>query len=172
MPAVLLPAVDVFEARVRNWGASDFVIVSPDAGGVKRAQQYARALGADIAVVTKQRLYADQATPQQVLGDIDGRTCIVVDDIASTGRTLAGAADALRLAGAKEIFGVFTHAVIAPGADDRLCAARFKHLLTSDSIPIPSKPWLEVVPIAPLLAQTVRSLLGDGEQEHLCGAGR
>jgi ribose-phosphate pyrophosphokinase len=83
MPAVLLPAVDVFAARIKNWGASDFVIVSPDAGGVKRAQQYARALGAAIAVVRKQRLHADEATPQQVLGDVDGRTCIVVDDIAA-----------------------------------------------------------------------------------------
>jgi ribose-phosphate pyrophosphokinase len=79
--------------------------------------------------------------------------------MASTGRTLTGAAEALRAAGARDVHAVFTHAVIAPGAAERLLAARFGRILTTDSIPI-SAPWLEVVPIAPLLARSVCELRG------------
>ena len=90
--------------------------------------------------------------------------CLVVDDMASTGRTLAGAAEVLRQAGAQEVHAVFTHAVMAPGAVDRLFAARFGKVLTSDSIPVSADPWLEVVPVAPLLARTVRYLHGEAER--------
>lgn len=109
----------------------------------------------------------DIAAPLQVLGDVEGRACLVVDDMASTGRTLAGAADALRQAGAKEVHAIFTHAVMAPGAVDRFCAAQFGKVLTSDSIPVSADPWLETVPIAPLMARTVRYLCGEGgESDH------
>jgi ribose-phosphate pyrophosphokinase len=82
--------------------------------------------------------------------------------MASTGRTLCAAATALREAGAGEVHAVFTHAVMAPGAADRLAAARFGRVVTTDSIPVSAGPWLEVVPIAPLLARTVRYLWGEG----------
>ena len=160
MPVTLLHAEDVFVTRIKDWGLPDLVIVSPDAGGMKRAQQYASAIGASVAVIAKQRLQPDVAKALQVLGQVRDRCCLIVDDMASTGRTLAAAADALRRAGASDIYGIFTHAVLAPGAEDRLIAAKFKKLLTSDSIPVSSKPWLEVVRTAPLIAEAVRFLLG------------
>jgi len=163
MPTTLLHAEEVFLPRVKSWGIRDLVLVSPDAGGLKRAQRYALALNATLAVIAKDRPRPDAAVPFQVLGNVKDRVCLVVDDMASTGRTLAGAADALRQAGAKEIHAVFTHAVMAPGAVDRLFAARFGRVLTSDSIPVSVDPWLEVVPIAPLLARTVRYLCGEAE---------
>jgi ribose-phosphate pyrophosphokinase len=162
MPATLLRAEEVFLPRVRDWGAHDLAVVAPDAGGLKRAQRYAAVLGAPLAVVAKGRPRPDVAAPLQVLGDVKGRACLVVDDMASTGRTLAGAADALRRAGAREAHAVFTHAVLAPGAVERLVAARFGKVLTTDSTPVAPAPWLEVVPVAPLLAQAVRSLGGEG----------
>jgi ribose-phosphate pyrophosphokinase len=162
MPATLLHAEDVFLPRVMSWGIRDLVIVSPDAGGLKRAQRYALALGAPLAVIAKSRPLPDAATPLQVLGEVEGQTCLVVDDMASTGRTLAGAADALRQAGAKEVHAIFTHAVMAPGAAQRLFAARFGKVLTTDSIPLSPDPWLEVVPIAPLLSGAVHFLCGEG----------
>jgi ribose-phosphate pyrophosphokinase len=162
MPATLLHAEEVFLPRIESWSIRDLVVVSPDAGGLKRAQRYALALGARLAVVTKERPHPDSATPLQVLGEIKNRACVVVDDMASTGRTLSGAADALREAGAREVHAIFTHAVMAPEAADRLFAARFGRVLTSDSIPVHADPWLEVVPIAPLLARTVRFLCGEG----------
>jgi ribose-phosphate pyrophosphokinase len=161
MPATLLHAEDVFLPRVERWGIRDLVVVSPDAGGMKRAQRFALAVNAGLAVIAKDRPRPDVAVPLQILGEVEGRACLVVDDMASTGRTLAGAADALRQAGAKEVHTLFTHPVMAPGAMDRIVAARFGRVLTTDSIPVSGDPWLEVVPIAPLLARTVRHLLGE-----------
>ncbi len=161
MPATLLHAEEVFLPRIKNWGIKDLIVVAPDAGGMKRAQRYALALNACLAVIAKDRPRPDVATPVQVLGDVKGRVCLVVDDMASTGRTLSGAAEALRQAGAREVHAVFTHAVMAPGAMDRLAASRFGKLLTSDSIPVTANPSLEVVPIAPLLAKTMRYLCGE-----------
>lgn len=156
MPATLLRAEDVFLPRIKSWGIQDLAIVAPDAGGMKRAQRYALALDAPLAVIAKDRPKPDVVAPLQVLGDVRGRTCVIVDDMASTGRTLTGAAQALRQAGAREVHAVFTHAVMAPGARERLLEARFGKLLTSDSIPLADNRWLEVASIAPLLAQTVR----------------
>jgi ribose-phosphate pyrophosphokinase len=163
MPATLLRADEVFLPRVKGWSVLDLVVVAPDAGGLKRAQRYALALDARLAVIAKDRPRPDAAVPLQVLGEVRDRVCLVVDDMASTGRTLAGAADALRHAGAQEVHAVFTHAVMAPGAVDRLAAARFGKVLTSDSTPVSPNPWLEVVPVAPLLARTVRYLCGESE---------
>ncbi len=159
MPATLLRADEVFLPQVKTWGISDLVIVSPDAGGLKRAQHYALELSAPLAVIAKNRPAADAAMVLQVLGDVRGRTCLIVDDMASTGRTLAGAAEALRQQGANEVHAIFTHAVMAPGALERLSAAPVGRLLTSDSIPLPQSPRLEVVRTAPLLASSVRNVL-------------
>jgi ribose-phosphate pyrophosphokinase len=164
MPATLLHADEVFLPRVKNWGIRDLVVVTPDAGGLKRAQRYALALDAPLAVIAKERPRPDATAPLQVLGEVKDRVCLIVDDMASTGRTMAGAADTLRQAGVKEVHAIFTHAVMAPGAVDRLVAARFGRVLTSDSIPVSAAPWLEVVPVAPLLARTVRYLYGEAER--------
>jgi ribose-phosphate pyrophosphokinase len=163
MPATLLRADEVFLPRVQGWGLRDLVVVTPDAGGLKRAQRYALALTAPLAAIAKERPRPDTATPLHVLGEVAGRPCLVVDDMASTGRTLAGAADALWRAGAREVHAVFTHAVMAPGALDRLFAAQFGKVVTTDSVAVDARPWLEIVPIAPLLARTVRYLCGEGD---------
>jgi ribose-phosphate pyrophosphokinase len=161
MPTTLLQADEVFLPLVRSWSLNDLVVVGPDAGGLKRAQRYARALGSRVVVIAKDRPRPDQAEPVQVLGDVRHCACLIVDDLASTGRTLAGAAAALQQAGAREIHALFTHPVMAPGAWERLLAAPLGRIVTSDSIPIPPRPRLEVVRIAPLLARTVRSLTGE-----------
>jgi ribose-phosphate pyrophosphokinase len=167
MPATLLRAEDVFLPHVRGLAGKDLAVVAPDAGGLKRAQRLALTLGAGLVVIAKDRLRPDVAAPVRVLGDARDRVCLIVDDMASTGRTLAGAAEALRQSGAREVHASFTHAVMAPGAMERLAAARFGRLLTTDSIPRPDDPRLQVVSVAPLLAQTVRNLVGTcGAQER------
>lgn len=158
MPATLLRADDVFVSQIENWHMPDLVVVSPDAGGIKRAQWYATALGSPLAVIAKQRPRPDTAFVLQVLGDVRERNCVIVDDMASTGGTLCGAAAALRQAGAREIAAVVTHPVMAPGAEARLSAAQFSRFLTSDSVPGVAPEWMQVVSIAPLLAGSVRSL--------------
>jgi ribose-phosphate pyrophosphokinase len=158
MPATLLHAEEVFLPRVKSWGTRDLTVVPPDAGGLKRAQRSALALDAPLAVIAKERPQPDTAAPVQVLGEVKDRICLVVDDMASTGRTLAGAAGALRRAGAREAHAIFTHAVMAPGTEDRLSTAGFGKVLTTDSIPISPTSWLEVIPVTPLLAQAVQFL--------------
>ena len=166
MPATLLHAEEVFLPRLKSWGIRDLVVVTPDAGGLKRAQRYALALNVPLAVIAKERPRPDSASPLQVLGEVKDRACLVVDDMASTGRTLAGAADTLRQAGAREVHAIFTHAVMAPGAVDRLFAAQFGKVLTSDSIPVSADSWLEVVSIAPLVARAVRYLCGEAGDDR------
>jgi ribose-phosphate pyrophosphokinase len=167
MPVTLLGADEVFLPRIRSWGVQDPVVVSPDAGGLKRAQRYSAALSAPLAVISKSRPRPDEAAVLQVLGDVKGRACLVVDDMASTTRTLTGAADALRRAGAREVHAAFTHAVMGPGGTDCLLGAGFGMLLTTDSVPAPVVRGLEVVPVAPLLARAVLEACGGGSDPRL-----
>lgn len=152
MPVTQLRADDVLLPVIRR----PCVIVSPDAGGLKRAQRYALALGAPLAVVTKERSGDDMAAPLQVLGEVRGRDCMIVDDLASTGRTIAGAARALAAAGAREAHAAFVHAVMAPGALERMRAAGVRSIVTTDSVGPLSAAGVEVVSSAPLFASALR----------------
>ena len=129
------------------------VIVSPDAGGLKRAQRYAEALGTPLAFVAKARTGTDIAVPLQVLGEVSGRACFVVDDMASTGRTIAGAARALAAAGASEVHAFFVHAVMAPGALERIRGAGVRRIVTTDSVGPVAAPGVEVLSTAALFAE-------------------
>ena len=161
MPCTLLRADDLFVPVIERWGVKDLVIVAPDAGGLKRAQRYSARLSTDLAIVTKDRPQPDVARPLHVLGDVRERACVLVDDLASTGRTLAGAAEALRRSGARAVHAVFTHAVMAAGALERLLAAPLERIATTDSVPLTRHPRVEVEPIAGLLAKAVRDLHED-----------
>jgi ribose-phosphate pyrophosphokinase len=165
MPVTHLRAEEVLLPPIKSWEIQDLAVVAPDAGGMKRAQRFALALNAPLAVIAKDRPRPDVAAPLQVLGDVRNRVCLIIDDMASTGRTLAGAADSLCKAGAREVMAAFTHAVMAPGALERLRQAQFTRILTTDSIPMPADSRLESVPIAPLLARAVRSLCGDEKSD-------
>ncbi|TAK71504.1 MAG: ribose-phosphate pyrophosphokinase [Betaproteobacteria bacterium] len=160
MPLIHLDADELMLRAIRGWNIADLAIVAPDAGGLKRAQRYATALAAPLAVIAKTRPGADFAVALRTLGEVRGRPCLVVDDMASTGGTIAGAARALHDAGAKEVHALFIHAVMAPGALDRICAASVRRIATTDSVRSDPDPRIRVVPIAPLLAQTLDRLAG------------
>jgi len=160
MPLINLRADDLMLPAIRSCGLSQLTIVSPDAGGLKRAQRYAAALAAPLAVVAKTRPRADVAAARQVLGEVRDRACLIVDDMASTGGTIAGAAQALLEAGAAQVHALFVHAVMAPGALERICAASVRTIVTTDSVRMAPDPRVHVVPIAPLLAQTLARLAG------------
>ncbi len=175
MAATLLSASELLLPVIKSWDLQDLVIVGPDAGGLKRAQRFAQGLGVRVVAIAKDRPRPDQAQALAVLGGVADCACVIVDDMASTGRTLAGAAEALRKAGAREVHAVFTHAVMAPGALERLLAAPIGRIATTDSIPVTSPacpplrlgeggggvrlhPRVQVVRVAPLLAREVRCL--------------
>ena len=161
MPLTHLAADELVLPVVRGWRIDDLTLVSPDAGGVKRAQRYAAALAAPLALIVKTRPRADVAVPLQALGEVRDRACLIVDDMASTGRTIAGAAQALRDAGAREVHALFVHAVMAPGALERITAAGVRRIVTTDSVPPVRDPAVEIVPTAALFANALAGLAGE-----------
>jgi ribose-phosphate pyrophosphokinase len=165
MPLTHLRADELVLPVVRGWRLADPVVVSPDAGGVKRAQRYAAALAAPLALIVKTRPSADVAVALQALGEVRGRACLIVDDMASTGRTIAGAAQALLEAGAREVHALFVHAVMAPGALERIAAAGVGRIVTTDSVPQARDPRMEVVPTASLLANALTGLAGEARSK-------
>jgi ribose-phosphate pyrophosphokinase len=169
LPVVQLDADELLLPVVRGWGVDDLAVVSPDAGGLKRAQRYAAALAAPLAVVAKTRPRADVAAALQVLGDVRGRACLIVDDMASTGGTIAGAAQALLEAGAKEVNALFVHAVMAPGAVERIAGAKVRRMVTTDSVGAAPDPRIQIVPIAPLVARTLLGLAGRSREAASAG---
>jgi ribose-phosphate pyrophosphokinase len=160
MPLVPLQADELMLPVISAWGLADLTIVSPDAGGLKRAQRYATGLAAPLAVIAKTRPRPDVSVAMQVLGDVAGRPCLIVDDMASTGGTVAGAAQVLLQAGATEVHALFVHAVMAPGALQRITDASVRRVVTTDSIPTAPDPRVQIVPIAALLARTLVRLAG------------
>jgi ribose-phosphate pyrophosphokinase len=110
------------------------MVVSPDVGGVVRARGLAKRINAPLAIIDKRRERAGESEVMNVIGDVDGRTCILVDDIVDSGGTLVNAADALLAQGAVEVYAYITHGVLSGGAVARITASRLKELVITDSI--------------------------------------
>ena len=148
-------------AAIRKLAIKEPVIVSPDVGGIKMARAYAKSLdNADLAIVDKRRISGSQIAVEHVIGEVEGRNVIVVDDMISTGGSIAEAARILRANGARSVVIAATHAVFAGPAVERLDAAPIDKLLVTDSIPPREKQPknLEVVSIAPLLARAIMNI--------------
>lgn len=158
VPLVHLEADEAALPLILAWRLADPVVVSPDAGGLKRAQRYASGLGAALSVVTKSRPAPDAAVARAVLGEVRGRQCLIVDDLASTGTTIANAAEALRRAGAASVHAFFVHAVMAPGALQKMKAAGVGRIGSTDSVA--GGGDIERASIAPLLARAISASAG------------
>lgn len=135
---------------------SSTVVVAPDAGGIKRAQRYADALGSSLVAIAKQRHGADQVVAQQLIGDVRARDCLIVDDMASTGGTIERAAQTLQAAGAQAVSALFIHPVMAPGALERMLDVGVQQIFTSDTVPCPMHPQVRQASVAGLLAGSLR----------------
>jgi len=161
IPVDHLYAKPVLLEAVRKLDIDQPVIVSPDVGGIKMARAYAKAMdNADLAIVDKRRISGSQIAVEHVIGDVEGRNVIVVDDMISTGGSIAEAARILRTNGARQIVIAVTHAVLCGPAVERLDAAPIDRLLITDSIPPQKKQprRIEVVSIAPLLARAIMNI--------------
>jgi ribose-phosphate pyrophosphokinase len=140
----------------------DLVIVSPDVGGVVRARAIAKRLEADLAIIDKRRERAGVSEVMNIIGDVDGRTCILVDDIVDSAGTLCNAAEALKKAGAKSVSAYVTHGVLSGGAVARVTSSPLQSLVTTDSIQATEAVRLaqniRQLTIAPLIAEAINRI--------------
>ena len=151
----------------KNYSLDNIAVVSPDAGRVKVAEKWANILGdAPLAFVHKTRSVdvANQVVANRVVGDVAGRTCVLLDDMIDTGGTIAGAVGVLRDAGAKDVIIACTHGVFSDPARERLSQCGAKEVITTDTLPQNTEGWdnLTVLSIAPLLAKTIREIFENG----------
>lgn len=117
-----------------HYDTKSLMIVSPDVGGVARARAIAKRIGADLAIVDKRRPRAGVSEVMNIIGDVSGQSCLLIDDIVDSGGTLINAAEALLEAGAKEVSAYITHGVLSDGACGRIGASNLKELVVTDSI--------------------------------------
>ncbi|MBX9927205.1 MAG: ribose-phosphate pyrophosphokinase [Hyphomicrobiaceae bacterium] len=160
-----IPTDNLFAAPVmvrdiqETMNVNDVVVVSPDVGGVVRARALAKRIEAPIAICDKRRERPGESEVMNVIGDVDGKSCILIDDIVDSGGTLCNAAEALIANGATEVAAYITHGVLSGGAVSRIQNSSLKSLVITDSIqPTPAvlaASNIRVLPIAPLLAEAI-----------------
>lgn len=166
IPTDNLFSLPLIEADVRNhYKVKDLMIVSPDVGGVVRARALADRLGADLAIVDKRRPKAGESEVMNIIGDIAGRRCILVDDIVDSAGTLCNAADVLIERGAASVSAYVCHGVLSNGAVKRVEASKLEELVVTDSIN-PSTQTLaskriRIIPVAPLLGEAIRRIANE-----------
>ncbi|MBF8983636.1 ribose-phosphate diphosphokinase [Lutibacter sp. B2] len=139
----------------------DVVVVSPDLGSVTRARNFARFLDAPIAIIDKRRPKANVSEIMNIIGDIEGKTVILVDDMIDTAGTITNGANALKEFGAKEVYACCTHPVLSGPAMERIQNSVIKELVVLDTIPLPEKKQLdniEVLSVAPILGKAIQSI--------------
>ncbi|MFZ3033344.1 MAG: ribose-phosphate pyrophosphokinase [Parvibaculum sp.] len=160
-----IPTDNLFGAPVLTQDIQDhykgesLMVVSPDVGGVVRARAIAKRIGADLAIVDKRRERAGESEVMNIIGDVKGRTCILVDDIVDSAGTLCNAAEALLAKGATQVSAYVTHGVLSGGAVARVSASQLKELVITDSImateAVKSAPNIRTVTIAPLIGEAM-----------------
>ena len=157
IPVDHLYARPVLMEKVRELGATDPVVVSPDVGGTKLARAYAKELRADLAIVDKRRVSGNRTVVENMVGDVSDRDVVLVDDMISTGGSISDAARISKEKGANRVFIVATHAVLCGNAVERLDECPAERILCTDTIPLRQQGPARLVQasIAPLLARAI-----------------
>ena len=160
------------EHVAKSVDVSKVTVVSPDAGRVRVAERWTDILGSPLAIMHKRRdpRVPNEAKVLEVVGEVEGRICVIVDDMIDTGGTIAKAAEALFANGAAEVIVTATHGVLSDPAAERLQNSRITEVVVTDTLPITAErqfPKLTVLPIAPLIARAIREVFGDGSVTSL-----
>ena len=157
---------DILQQRIEN-----LTVVSPDIGGVVRARAVAKTLNADLAIIDKRRPKANVAEVMNIIGDVQGRTCLIVDDMIDTANTLCKAASALKERGAERVLAYATHPVFSGEAATRIASSDIDQVVVTDTIPLSpiaeACPKIRQVTIAGLLAETVRRISNEESVSYL-----
>ncbi len=143
----------------------NLIVVAPDTGGAERARAYAKRLEAGLALCDKRRERANEADIMNIVGDVEGKNCLIVDDMCDTGGTICKVAKALHEAGANEVFACFTHAILSGNAVENISNSHLKKVIVTNTIPVhmTAKPLidngkLEVLSVGRLLASAIKSI--------------
>jgi ribose-phosphate pyrophosphokinase len=173
IPVDNLYARPILLDTVRSELHDGVTIISPDAGGVERARAYAKRLDAPLAIIDKRRERANVSEVMHIIGDVDGRDCVIVDDIVDTAGTLTQGARALEDAGARRVWAAITHPVLSGPAIKRLAESPLEKLITTDTIPLRDDVKdcgkVEVVSTATLLGEAIRRINNEESVSSLFG---
>jgi ribose-phosphate pyrophosphokinase len=162
IPVDHLYATPVTVGYFRRLKLKDLVVVSPDTGGVERARGFAKRMNIPLAIIDKRREDAHVVEVFNVIGEVEGKTCLLVDDMIDTGGTLSSGARALMEKGAAKVYACCTHGVFAGSAIERICAAPIEQVVATNSIPLSPEAKacgkIKVLSVAHLLADAIRSI--------------
>lgn len=165
IPVDHLYAASVIVNYFQEHPIEDLVVVAPDTGGAERARAYAKRLNAGLVLVDKRREKANVAEVMNVVGEVDGRNCLIVDDMCDTGGTICKVADALDKNGANRIFACFSHGILSGNAIKNLRNSKIEKVIVTDTIPLDEKGLalkeegrIEVLSVAELLATAIKSI--------------
>jgi ribose-phosphate pyrophosphokinase len=170
IPVDNLTAMPLLADHCAYQGYKNVVVVSPDAGGVARANEFRNRIRAELAIISKQRPQPDQAKVIDMVGDVEGKVAVIVDDMISTGGTLHEAADLLHERGAAAIYAYATHPVLADEAPTVIHESKLTQVVVTDTIPIPYdmiNNKIKVLSVAPLLASAIRRIHEDSSVSAL-----
>ena len=149
----------------------DLLVVSPDVGGVVRARALAKRLESDLAIIDKRRPKANVSEVMNIIGEVEGRTCVIMDDMVDTAGTLCKAAQALKENGAKRVLAYCTHAVLSGSAVPRIADSELDELVVTDTIPLSldalSSPRIRQLSVAEVMAETIRRISNEDSVSSL-----
>jgi ribose-phosphate pyrophosphokinase len=170
-PCDHMTALFILTQYVQDLGLDDLVVVAPDVGRVKLAEKFRDKIGADLAVLTKERPAQQVAEISYVIGEVEGKTAVLVDDMIDTGGTLKAAAQTVRDAGAKRIFVAATHAVLSGNAFENLASSEFEEIVVTDTIPLRrgAPDNIRVLSCAELLTDSIRRIFTDDSVSEVFG---
>ena len=175
IPVDHLVAAPVLEDYLKaNADPRTLVVVAPDAGRVKVAERYAQHLGCDLALVHKTRPTGTMNTVEarHIIGDVDGRHCVLIDDMIDTAGTIVASCDLLKERGASEIWVMATHAVFSPPAVDRLFNAPVSRVIVTDTLPLgPERRFekLEILSVSSIIANAISAIFEDASVSDIFG---
>jgi ribose-phosphate pyrophosphokinase len=169
-----LTAAPVLESYLKTNAPKNLMVVAPDAGRVKVAERYSQHLGSDLALVhkTRPRHTANHVEARHVVGDVQGRHCVLIDDMIDTASTICAAAELLSDSGAADIWAMATHAVLSDPATDRLKAAPISRVVVTDTLPITNAHGfdkLEVLSVAAVIADAIDAVFEDTSVSEIFG---
>ncbi|RAV09053.1 ribose-phosphate diphosphokinase [Paenibacillus contaminans] len=169
IPVDHLTALDMISDHIKRQNIPNPVVVAPDAGGVTRAENLANILQAPIAIMFKKRYAHNEATVTHVVGDVEGRTPIIFEDLIDTGTTIVNVVESLKERGANDVYICATHPVFSGPALQRLDHPNIKEAIITDSLPIPEdhSERFTVLSVAPLLSNAIRIIMDGGSISSL-----